>query len=329
MTQELIPASTELPSLATYQSRPANAASVYLSSLGSKESRRVMASYLSIIARMVAEISDIKATSYLDFPWGILRKAQVTAIVAMLNESGRSPATVNTYLHALKGTAREAWALKQMDSEEFQHIKSVKTVRGSRLPAGRVLSNEDINELLNTTESDRSEAGVRDYAMLLLLLSAGLRRTEVVDLDCSSVDFKDLAIKVKGKGNKERIAFIDHATADALKYWIDQVRGEENGPLFCRIRKGGDVQRTRLSSQSVLYILQKRCLEVGIELATPHDLRRTFATMMIDDGEDLITVRDSMGHASVETTQRYIRLNHDKRRKASAKLGQRLAGTRN
>lgn len=327
MAQELILTCSKLSSLITAQNRPINPASVYLASLGSNESRRVMSSYLSIMARMAAGLTKHRdmVSTYHDYPWGTLRRAHITAIVGLLNESGRSPATVNTYLHALKGVAREAWALNQMTSDENAHIERIKPVRGSRLSPGRVLTSEDMRSLLNTTQADRSEIGVRDYAMLLLLLSAGLRRTEIVTLNCSSINLGAHKIHILGKGNKERIAYIDDNCAIALKYWMEQVLVDDSGSLFCRIRKGGNMTGERLTAQSVLYILQKRCAKAGIGKASPHDLRRTYATMMIEDGEDLITIRDSMGHASVETTQRYICLNDDKRRKASSRLGKRIS----
>lgn len=302
-----------------------NAAAVYLASLGSSESQRVMASYLSIVARAVSSRSKtIKATSFLDFPWGVMRRADVVGIVSMLKDGNRSPATINTYLYGLKGVAREAWALGQISSDDHQHIQSLKPVRGSRLSKGRVLSQADIDALLQTCQADRSEIGVRDYAMMQILLGVGLRRAEIVSLDLANLAPSSGKIRVLGKGNKEREAYLPSVGWRALNYWIDQVRGAEPGPLFCRIRKGGDVQGTRLSAQSVLHILQNRCTEAGIEHVAPHDLRRTYATMLIEDGNDLVTVRNSMGHASVSTTERYIRPDEEAFRRASERLGQRL-----
>ena len=93
-----------------------------------------------------------------------------------------------------------------------------------------------------------------------------------------------------------------------------------DGPLFTRIRAGDDVTSQRLTPQAVYHILGQRRAESGIGECAPHDLRRTFASMMLDNGEDLITVRDAMGHASVTTTQKYDRRGDERLRKAADKL---------
>ena len=102
--------------------------------------------------------------------------------------------------------------------------------------------------------------------------------------------------------------------------WTDTIRGEQEGPLFTRIRSGDDVTFQRMTPQAVYHILGQRRVDSGIDECAPHDLRRTFASMMLDNGEDLITVRDAMGHASVTTTQKYDRRGDERLRKAAKRL---------
>jgi len=264
---------------------PVNPARAYLLSLNSPRSRQTMASFLGIVAGMLG------ATSPDTCSWGSLRRHHVMGITELLRDTGRATATVNTYLSALKGVAKEAWMLRLMDVESFQHIRAVRNLRGSRLPAGRALPPEEIRALFAVCEADRSCLGPRDAAMLAIILGCGLRRSEAVGLDLRDVVTQDRALRVLGKGNKERLAYVPAGAWQRLQKWIDEVRGETPGPLFTRIRRFGDVTLNRLTDQAVYHILQVRQGQAGISKCSPHDLRRTFATAMLDNGEDLITVR--------------------------------------
>ncbi|HHP2699221.1 TPA: tyrosine-type recombinase/integrase, partial [Enterobacter hormaechei] len=252
--------------------------------------------------------------------WGSLRRHHVMAVTELLRDTGRATATVNTYLSALKGVAREAWMLRLMDVESFQHIRAVRNLRGSRLPRGRALPAEEIRKLFAVCDADKSSLGPRDAAMLAVILGCGLRRSEAVGLDLRDVVTQDHAIRVLGKGNKERLAYMPAGTWERLHMWIDQVRGEQPGPLFTRIRRFDTLTNDRLTDQAVYHILLVRQKLAGIEKCAPHDLRRTFATAMLDNGEDLITVRDAMGHASVTTTQQYDRRGETRLRRARDRL---------
>ena len=278
-----------------------NPARAYLLSLNSPRSRQTMASFLGIVAGMLG------ASSLDSCSWGSLRRHHVMAVTELLRDTGRATATVNTYLSALKGVAKEAWMLKLMDVESFQHIRAVRNQRGSRLPRGRALPPEEIRALFNSCERDDSSIGVRDAAMLAIILGCGLRRSEAVGLDLDDVVTNERALKVLGKGNKQRLAYMPAGTWQRLMAWIDQVRGENAGPLFTRIRRFDTLTNDRLTDQAVYHVLQMRQHQAGIAKCAPHDLRRTFATAMLDNGEDLITVKDAMGHASVTTTQQYDR----------------------
>lgn len=198
-------------------------ARAYLLSLNSPRSRQTMASFLGIVAGMLG------ATSLESCSWGSLRRHHVMAVTELLRDTGRATATVNTYLSALKGVAKEAWMLKLMDVESFQHIRAVRNLRGSRLPRGRALPPEEIRALFGACEADDSSIGVRDAAMLAVILGCGLRRSEAVGLDLSDVVTHERALRVLGKGNKERLAYMPAGTWQRLTMWIEQVRGRERG----------------------------------------------------------------------------------------------------
>jgi site-specific recombinase XerD len=289
-------------------------ARAYLLSLNSPRSRQTMASFLGIVAGMLG------AASVDTCSWGSLRRHHVMAVTELLRDTGRATATVNTYLSALKGVAKEAWMLRLMDVESFQHIRVVRNLRGSRLPRGRALPAEEIRKLFAACDTDRSSLGPRDAAMLAVILGCGLRRSEAVGLDLCDIVTHERALRVLGKGNKERLAYMPAGTWQRLLSWIDQVRGEQPGPLFTRIRRFDTLTNDRLTDQAVYHILQVRQGQAGIAKCAPHDLRRTFATAMLDNGEDLITVKDAMGHASVTTTQQYDRRGEARLRTARDRL---------
>lgn len=296
------------------ENAPVSPARAYLLSLNSPRSRQTMASFLNIVAGMLG------ATSPEACSWGSLRRHHVMAVTELLRDTGRATATVNTYLSALKGVAKEAWMLKLMDVESFQHIRAVRNLRGSRLPRGRALPPEEIRSLFAACEVDDSSIGIRDAAMLAVILGCGLRRSEAVGLDLRDVVTDERALRVLGKGNKERLAYMPAGTWQRLQKWVEEVRGEKDGPLFTRIRRFDTLTNDRLTDQAVYHILQVRQHQAEIAKCAPHDLRRTFATAMLDNGEDLITVKDAMGHASVTTTQQYDRRGEARLRTARDRL---------
>ena len=152
-------------------------------------------------------------------------------------------------------------------------------------------------------------AGRRDRAALALMARAGLRRAELVGLDLE--DFRDgLAsgtLIVRGKGSKERLVPLTNGVLDAVQDWI-RVRGKEPGALLLPVRRGGSIAwGGRLTTSAVWKRLREIARSAGIGDVSPHDLRRTACTALLDAGVDLGTAGKMLGHASVETTKRYDR----------------------
>ena len=291
-----------------------NAASAYLLSLRSHLSRQKMGYFLNNVARMTGNQNIL----YCD--WGTMRRHHIQGIIDLLIDAGRAPDTINTYLAGLKGVAFEAWTMSQIDMETYQHIKQIKNVRGQRVPKGRSLDSIEVRQLFKSCDEDPRCKGVRDGAIFGILLGCGLRRGEIVSLDLSNVYWQEQAIKVMGKGNKERLAFMPDGTLKRLNLWVQDVRGQQPGPLFSRIRRHDDVQDTRMTDQAIYEILRTRRMEAGLEHCSPHDLRRTYASTLLENGVDIMTLKDMMGHASITTTQRYIHIKNEKMYDASKRL---------
>jgi site-specific recombinase XerD len=286
-----------------------NPAEVYLAALA-LSGRRSMRSRLNAIAAHLGHDLD-------SFAWSRLRFEHVAALITWLQETGRSPGSVNAFLYALRGVAFAAWRLRQMDVEDYQRIKSIKGVGGSRLPAGRALAGGEVSALLDACARDETPAGARDAAMLALLVGAGLRRSEAAALNFGDYDGETGALKVRGKGDKERLAYLESGAAAALADWLF-VRGESDGALLHPVRKGGEIMRRRMTAQAIYDALAKRAREAKLSALSPHDLRRTFVSELLDAGADISAVQQLAGHANVQTTTRYDRRGEAAKRKAVA-----------
>ncbi len=158
----------------------------------------------------------------------------------------------------------------------------------------------------------------RDRAILELLYAAGLRVGELVGLDWRAIDLSGRALRVVGKGNKERMVPFGRPAADALRAWLEvweTVRGaarEARGgdgeePVFLNLRGG------RLTDRSVRRILDRYVGEAAIAAGVhPHTLRHTFATHLLENGADLRAIQELLGHSSLSTTQKYTHLEIDR-----------------
>ena len=129
----------------------------------------------------------------------------------------------------------------------------------------------------------------------------------------SDIDFSDQKITAIGKGNKQRLVTATEIVFIRLQKWLE-VRGKEGCPeLFVCIGKHGDIRHEqKMSPMAIFKMIEKRAKAAGIEKFTPHDLRRTFATRMLDVGADISIVKEAMGHSSINTAQRYDRRGFDK-----------------
>jgi len=183
-----------------------------------------------------------------------------------------------------------------------------------------VLSQSQIEQLLEMPLHMEPESRAlpwqagRDVAILELFYSSGLRVSELVALDVSDADFLSETLRVMGKGNKERHVPIGSHAMKALQKYRQQA-AVHDGPLF--INKNKDPSKRRLSARSVQMLLKKylAATDIGFEV-TPHKLRHTFATHMLDHGADLRSVQTLLGHASLSTTQIYTHVTKERMREA-------------
>jgi site-specific recombinase XerD len=284
---------------------------VYLAGLG-PGSRRTMRVALANIAKVINPEMDETT-----FPWAQLRYLHTQAIRSRLMES-LAPSTVNKHLAALRGVLREALRLGQMTQEDFTRATDLRPARGERLPAGREVTAGELRAIFEVCRADKSVArGRRDAALLGLLYGCGLRRSEAVAIEVADIDVEKSSAAVrKAKGDKQRVVFMPVGTLRAIKAWL-QVRGEGPGPLVTPVRKGGTVIVCSMNGQSVEKILRRRAREAGLQTLSPHDMRRSHISHLLEAGADIATVQKMAGHASVTTTSRYDRRGDATQRKAA------------
>lgn len=248
-------------------------------------------------------------------PWGALRYQHTAALRAALQDR-YAPATANKLLVALRRVLLEARRLGQISADDYATAIDLKPIPGKRLPKGRALDGAEVRALLQECANDPTAAGARDGAIIGLLRGTGLRRAELAALDLTDYEPEDGAVTIRsGKGNKDRMVYAPSGSRALLLDWIS-IRGSASGPLFYRVSRGGGLLLERLAPQAVAIILQRRAEAAGVQPCTPHDLRRTYISALLDAGADIATVRLLAGHESVDTTARYDRRGEAAKRRA-------------
>lgn len=308
-----------------------NPARVYLARLA-PSGRAAMEHALN---RIVGEVAgwmpvDSNARVHFDidgFPWARLRYEQCAALRSRLlsspapgSERPYALATVNQTLSALRGVLREAWRLGQITAEEYARATDFRTVKNEQLPKGRGLSSGEFVALVEACKRDAKHHGKRDAALLAVLYVGGLRRAEAAALALEDWEPTSNELRVRaGKGRRDRLVFLANGAAAALGDWL-QIRGSEPGPLFRSLTKSGKVTPRRLTTQTVQDICRRRAEQARVKEFTPHDLRRSCASDLLDSGEDIVTVQRHLGHASPTTTARYDRRGNEALKRAATRL---------
>ena len=295
-----------------------NAAAVYLAGLA-PGSRRTMRETLNVIAELLGVAAQLNTDGQdvrcLATPWGKLRYAHTVALRAALVER-YAPATANKALSALRRVLQEAFRLEQLSAEEYQRAVLVPTVKGKREPKGRIVTVSEVTALMRACADDPTPMGPRDAAMLAVLRGTGLRRAEIAALNVADYQRETGEMMVRGgKGNKDRRVWAPSGTRAALEAWLIQ-RGEEPGALFYRAFKGGRLSTKRITDEAVAIVLATRAKEAGVSTCTPHDMRRTYISELLDAGADIATVQKLVGHEQVTTTANYDRRGEAAKRKA-------------
>ena len=243
----------------------------------------------------------------------------VRRFLAHLDSFSYSPATTARKIATLRSFYK--WLLRQerISTNPMLLIRTPKQTK--RLP--KAINVDHVDKLLSMPDN-HDTLGARDRAILETLYSTGVRVSELVDLNRSDLDLQGQTLHIRGKGKRERIVPLGSHAMAAIRHYMtllepdprfralrDQSRSEPTVPLF--VNKNGG----RLSSRSVRRKLDKYLLQAGLDPSiSPHTLRHSFATHLLDNGADLRSVQELLGHQSLSTTQIYTHLSSMRLRNA-------------
>jgi integrase/recombinase XerC/integrase/recombinase XerD len=234
----------------------------------------------------------------------------VRRYAARLSESGAAPSTVGRKLASIRGLYDFLVRTERLAQNPADLVASPK--RASKLP--RALSREEVAALLERIPA-RTPLELRDRALLELAYSCGLRCEEIVNLDSGSLDFESEQLRVAGKGGRERVVPVGEHAQRAVERYLALSRPRllarrEEPALFVSVRG------RRLSPSDVTRRLDRWVKEAALAGGiSPHSLRHSFATHLLEGGADLRTIQELLGHSSISTTQIYTRVDPSRLRK--------------
>ena len=245
-----------------------------------------------------------KQTPY-SLNWAAVNNHMFSKYLVELNELEYSPATRARKIASAKSFFSFLLDEGIIDTSSINSVKSPNL--GRTLP--KTLSGEDVETLLNSTSHQTTPGIQRDNVMLELLYATGMRVSEMISLDISSIDTEQSTVRCLGKGSKERIIPVYPQCMEKLKVYLIKTR---NSLIKKRISEALflNAKGDRLTRQGFWFILKKHAKTAGIDASiTPHTLRHSFATHMLTGGAPLRHVQELLGHVNITTTQIYTHLN--------------------
>jgi len=273
---------------------------------------RQFAAYVATLDSQAAAVGGACASEG-DASPGVSRDTIVSYLLD-LESSGKAMATIARRLAALRAFYQFLVRERRLGRDPTADLSSPRLQR--RLP--RVLTVSEVERILAQPEAD-TPAGLRDRAMLELLYATGIRVSELTALNTEDVDLEGSLVRCLGKGNKQRIIPMGSAAVGALDAYIRHGRRR-----FVRAGSGRSLflnhHGRRLTRQGFWKIVKKYALQARITKAiTPHTLRHSFATHLLENGADLRSVQEMLGHADISTTQIYTHVTRGRLHEVYAK----------
>lgn len=221
-------------------------------------------------------------------------------IQAMISEELKSN-TINGTIASVKGVLKELMIDKKISGDAYTHISSVKVLKTDDVEKGTYVPIQQVRDMFIEAHSP-SEA--RNNMIIAFVYGCGLRRSEVPKIKITDIDTKQepWKLSVFGKGAKKRKVPIPDAIKPYILEWIESYCIDTSGFLFVQIKRGDNVTDKVLSEKSIYNVVRERAVMNGV---SPHDLRRTFISNLIDADVGIETVSKIVGHDSIETTKTY------------------------
>lgn len=230
-----------------------------------------------------------------------MTRVHIMQFLSCLKDEGKSARTIARHIASIRSFHHFLILDKIVDHDPTVHIETPHP----ELKLPKVLNTDEVDTLLNTPDLTTT-LGLRDKAMLELMYATGMRVSELVNLNINDVHLSLGFVRCLGKGNKERIIPIGKMATEALKGYLEKARpkliNQKNKTDSLFMNHHGQ----RLSRQGFWKILKQMAVKAGIEKElTPHTLRHSFATHLLENGADLRSVQELLGHSDISTTQIY------------------------
>ncbi len=234
------------------------------------------------------------------------KREDIFLYLQKLNEDGKSSRTISRHISSIRSFHKFMLRENVTKDDPSVHIELPQIEQ--KLP--RILSLEEVNKLIEAPDCSKPQ-GIRDHAMLELLYGTGMRVSELIDLDVDDIHLSMGFVRVFGKGGKERIVPLGSKAIESCAKYIKEVR-----PHFMDNKQGVtdalivNMRGGRLTRQGCWKLLKGHGLKANIQKKlTPHILRHSFATHLIENGADLRAVQEMLGHADISTTQIYTQVS--------------------
>ena len=246
---------------------------------------------------------------------GAFSKADIVAFIENIRDEGYSISSICRFISSIRGFCKFLLIENMIKEDPSENLQSPK--KWERLP--KSLSISEVRSVLESSEfHDMSDPiAMRDYVMVELLYSSGLRVSELISLKLEDIHFEAGFLRVLGKGSKERIVPVNMRAIERIKIYISRQRQDilkkKRSPYLFVTNRGRPMTRQRFWQT-----IKKFGRKFGIELS-PHTMRHSFATHLLEGGADLRSLQKMLGHSDISTTQIYTKVTTDRLKQVYSK----------
>ena len=232
-----------------------------------------------------------------------VKEEDVRDYLEYLNLKKENPSSVRRKISSFKSFYKFLYMNNYMDKKDYPMVKIAYPKLEKKLP--KFIYYNDLLDIID--EASKDSDGIRDKLIIEMLYATGVRVSELINIKYSDIDYNNRRIRVCGKGNNERIVYFGEYALDALNNYTYTHKKNEQGYVFTN-SKGG-----KLTDRGVRYIIDNIMKKLSVKVhVTPHVLRHTFATDMLNNGCDIKIVQELLGHASLRTTEIYTHVTNER-----------------